>query len=93
MERNYENVFLGVNSETLKDISEYTELRSAVEDVIMARDQKDVLMSKYRIALGQVRLVTEASDVLLQLYYASKQAGKMCSHVTYDWSLYKEIIQ
>ena len=76
----------------MKNVHEYQILRSAIEDVIDARESKDRIMSTYRIALGQVRLVTEASDVLLQLYMACKQTGKICSIVTYDWLIYKEII-
>jgi hypothetical protein len=38
LERNYENAFLIASSETFKKIGEYSTLRSAVEDIIDARE-------------------------------------------------------
>jgi hypothetical protein len=38
LERNYENAFLIASGETFKKIGEYSTLRSAVEDIIDARE-------------------------------------------------------
>jgi hypothetical protein len=38
LERNYENAFLIASSDTFKKVEEYSELRTAVEDIIEARE-------------------------------------------------------
>jgi hypothetical protein len=38
LERNYENAFLIASSETFKKIGEYSSLRTAVEEIIDARE-------------------------------------------------------
>jgi hypothetical protein len=38
LERNYENVFLVASGETLKNLSDYSALRNAVEDIIATRE-------------------------------------------------------
>lgn len=92
-ERHYENVFLVASSETLKNFNEYSELRQAVEDIIFARESKETYLVAYRIALGTVRVITEACDVLFQMYLASKQVAKLSSEVTYDWNMYCILIE
>ena len=76
LERNYENVFLVASSETFKKIGEYSQLRTAVEDVIDAREQKAEHILQYRAALRSIKLITEASDVIYQIYMVLKLIGK-----------------
>ena len=64
LERNYENAFLIASGETFKKIGEYSTLRSAVEDIIDAREQKETHLTSYRFALKKIKLVTEAADVI-----------------------------
>ena len=92
LERTYENAFLVASGETLKNLHEYSKLRSAVEDIIAAREEKEAYLSRYRMALTQVRLVTEASDVLYQMYLASKQAAKIAAEVSYDWRMFCTLV-
>lgn len=47
---------------------------------------------KYRTALKKVRLVTEASDVIFQMYLVLKLVGKQTNSVTYSWSQFTKII-
>lgn len=75
-ERNYENAFLIATGETFKKVGEYSELRSSVEDVINTRQLKEEYLMKYRAALKKVKLVTEASDVIFQMYLVLKLVGK-----------------
>ncbi len=51
LERNYENAFLIASSDTFKKIGEYSNLRTAVEDIIDAREQKAEHILKYRAVL------------------------------------------
>jgi len=46
LEKNYENAFLIASGETLKNFSEYSVLRSSVEDIINAREEKSTLIFK-----------------------------------------------
>jgi hypothetical protein len=92
LEQNYENAFLVASGDTVKDLSEYSELRSAVEAIINAREEKEQYLSKQRIALKQIRLVTEASDVMLQMYLSLKQTSKIMDQVNYDWDMYINLL-
>jgi len=46
LEKNYENAFLIASGETLKNFSDYSVLRSSVEDIINAREEKSTLIFK-----------------------------------------------
>jgi len=92
LERNYENAFLVASGETFKNIAEYSSLRQSVEDIIEAREQKTECLKRYREALKQVKLVTEASDVLFQIYLVLKLVGKQCRCVTYSWQRYLQVV-
>jgi hypothetical protein len=70
LEKNYENAFLIASGETLKNLAEYSVLRTSVEDIINAHEEKSNLVFKYKLALKQVKLVNEASDVLFQMFLA-----------------------
>ena len=52
-------------------------LRTSVEDIINAHEEKSNLVFKYKLALKQVKLVNEASDVLFQMFLALKLTGKV----------------
>jgi len=48
LERAYENAFLIASGDTFKNLSEYSALRSSVEDIIETREQKEEYLTKYR---------------------------------------------
>ena len=85
LEKNYENAFLIASGETLKNLAEYSVLRTSVEDIINAHEEKSKLVFKYKQALKQVKLVNEASDVLFQMFLALKLTGKVMQESTYNW--------
>lgn len=61
----------------MKNLAEYSVLRTSVEDIINAHEEKSNLVFKYKLALKQVKLVNEASDVLFQMFLALKLTGKV----------------
>lgn len=92
LERTYENAFLVASSETFKNIAEYSTLRTAIEDIISCREEKEEHLKRYRSALKRVKLVTEASDVVFQMYLTLKLVAKQCNIVTYAWNKYIQIV-
>lgn len=88
LERAFENAFLIASSDTFRNMNEYSSLRASIEDIIEAREQKELCLNKYRHILKRVKLVTEASDVLFQMYLVLKQVGKQTNVVTYSWQRY-----
>ncbi len=93
LERNYENAFLIASGETFKKIGEYSSLRTAVEEIIDAREQKELYLAKYKAALKKIKLVTEASDVLFQMYLVLKLVGKQTNQVTCSWSRFMTTVE
>ena len=76
----------------MKNLAEYSVLRTSVEDIINAREEKSNLVFKYKLALKQVKLVNEASDVLFQMFLALKLTGKVMQESTYNWETFIFVI-
>lgn len=64
LEKKLESAFLSASGETLKQISDYTQLRQAVEDVVSAGEQKLHYQGKYRQIMNRIELVSEVSKVI-----------------------------
>jgi hypothetical protein len=47
---------------------------------------------KYRAALRQIKLVTEASDVIYQIYMVLKLIGKQTNQLTYSWARFITLV-
>lgn len=76
----------------MKNLAEYSVLRTSVEDIINAHEEKSNLVFKYKLALKQVKLVNEASDVLFQMFLALKLTGKVMQESTYNWETFIFVI-
>jgi hypothetical protein len=86
LEKAFENSFLVASEQTLKDMTDYTELRRAVEDMIIGHEQVDLYNKKLLDLLTETVIISDASRIIYLMFMSLKIVSKVMNEVTYSWN-------
>jgi hypothetical protein len=92
LEKAFENSFLVASEQTLKDMADYTELRSAVEDMIDGHEQVDKYNKLLRNLLTETVIISDAARIIYLMYMSLKLVSKVMNEVTYSWNQFSIVL-
>ena len=70
----------------MKKLVDYHQLKTSVEDIIEARQDRNKYQKLYNEMLGSVHLLSEASKVIYNIFISLKHVAKIMNEVTYSWN-------
>ena len=70
----------------MKKLVDYHQLKTSVEDIIEARQDRNKYQKLYNEMLGSVNLLSEASKVIYNIFISLKHVAKIMNEVTYSWN-------
>ena len=88
----FQNSFLIASGETLKKLVDYHQLKTSVEDIIEARQERNKYQKIFNEMLGSIHLLSEASKVIYNIFISMKHVSKILNEVTYSWNLFIKIV-
>jgi hypothetical protein len=90
--KNFESAFLLANTETLKNLGEYSILKQSVEEIKLFNVDKKVLLETYQATLSEHPLLSSYANVISAMYLALKKLSQITGELTYTWDLFLSII-
>ena len=88
----FQNSFLIASGETLKKLVDYHQLKTSVEDIIEARQERNKYQKIFNEMLSSIHLLSEASKVIYNIYISMKHVSKILNEVTYSWNQFIKIV-
>ena len=88
----FQNSFLIASGETLKKLVDYHQLKTSVEDIIEARQERNKYQKIFNEMLGSIHLLSEASKVIYNIFISMKHVSKILNEVTYSWNQFIKIV-
>ena len=80
------------NTETLKNLGEYSILKQSVEEIKLFNVDKKVLIEAYQATLSEHPLLSSYANVISAMYLALKKLSQITGELTYTWDLFLSII-
>ena len=88
----FQNSFLIASGETLKKLVDYHQLKTSVEDIIEARQERNKYQKIFNEMLSSIHLLSEASKVIYNIFISMKHVSKILNEVTYSWNQFIKIV-
>ena len=88
----FQNSFLIASGETLKKLVDYHQLKTSVEEIIQARQERNKYQKLFNDMLGSVHLLSEATKVIYNIFIAMKLVSKIMNEITYSWNQFIKIV-
>jgi hypothetical protein len=73
-------------------MTDYTELRRAVEDMIIGHEQVDKYNKKLRDLLTETVIISDAARIIYLMYISLKIVSKVMNEVTYSWNQFSIVL-